>query len=189
MIKQSLALIGLTLSLSANAATVNYSESADGELGFLNTTFTLNEAGVNTISGSLSNSTTGFDNDSFFLSLDSSVVITGFSFVYSNGTEVGTNFDPNWALQELDGSTFLSTGDYDISTDSNSGSVSVAPPYTFDSYRVWLGGGTFGASDPGYSASADWIVSIETTAVPIPAAAWLFGSALLGLGIVKRYKA
>ena len=31
--------------------------------------------------------------------------------------------------------------------------------------------------------------SIEPNVVPLPAAAWLFGSALLGLGVVKRRKA
>jgi hypothetical protein len=32
-------------------------------------------------------------------------------------------------------------------------------------------------------------VSLSVAAVPLPAAAWLFGSALLGLGVIKRRKA
>jgi hypothetical protein len=30
-------------------------------------------------------------------------------------------------------------------------------------------------------------LSVNTTAVPVPAAAWLMGSALLGLGVVRRH--
>ncbi|MGK0500877.1 MAG: hypothetical protein ACJAYG_002531 [Oceanicoccus sp.] len=33
-----------------------------------------------------------------------------------------------------------------------------------------------------------WLGVVETTAVPVPAAAWLFGSALLGLAGIKRKK-
>jgi hypothetical protein len=32
-------------------------------------------------------------------------------------------------------------------------------------------------------------ITADVSAVPVPAAAWLFGSALLGLGAVKRRKA
>ena len=43
------------------------------------------------------------------------------------------------------------------------------------------------------AASADrtdlYVVSLSRASVPIPAAAWLFGSALLGLGMVMRRKA
>ena len=42
-----------------------------------------------------------------------------------------------------------------------------------------LGSGTF----------AVWSTAGSVSAVPIPAAAWLFGSALLGLGVLKRKKA
>ncbi len=40
------------------------------------------------------------------------------------------------------------------------------------------------------SISSGWTLSLETTPVPIPAAAWLFGSGLLGfIGLAKRKKA
>ena len=40
----------------------------------------------------------------------------------------------------------------------------------------------------GYTASIDG-ATFTASAVPVPAAAWLFGSALLGLGVVRRKKA
>ena len=40
-----------------------------------------------------------------------------------------------------------------------------------------------------FNESAGAEALYEFSAVPIPAAAWLFGSALLGLGFVKRRKA
>ncbi len=39
-----------------------------------------------------------------------------------------------------------------------------------------------------YEENPDWIAPAPSE-VPIPAAAWLFGSALLGLGAMKRKKA
>ncbi len=45
----------------------------------------------------------------------------------------------------------------------------------------------YGISSPVFIASPDYfVVSGTVSAVPIPAAAWLFGSALLGLGWIKR---
>ena len=48
--------------------------------------------------------------------------------------------------------------------------------------------GAWGAIQIGDQSSAEYAATAWSV-VPIPAAAWLFGSALLGLGVVKRKKA
>ncbi len=79
---RALALI-LTLTFifvnNAHAALINYNESTDGDLGFLDTTFTLDTSGLNTISGS-STFITGFvfDSDSFLIDINSNLQISSF---------------------------------------------------------------------------------------------------------------
>ena len=41
------------------------------------------------------------------------------------------------------------------------------------------------AGQPDPSSSA-WVISVDPTVVPLPAAAWLFGASLTGLGLVRR---
>jgi hypothetical protein len=66
--------------------------------------------------------------------------------------------------------------------------------------NLWSGGGPYGLMDIGNTAFLSMEMEdgvsftsgsgvLLTSVVPIPAAAWLFGSALLGLGVVKRKKA
>jgi hypothetical protein len=47
----------------------------------------------------------------------------------------------------------------------------------------WPGSGTPSTTDPSLRGS---VSAISVSTVPVPAAAWLFGSALLGLGVFKR---
>ena len=58
-------------------------------------------------------------------------------------------------------------------------------------YYTYLSGQSFAinmnAGQPDASSSA-WVVSVDPTVVPVPAAAWLFGSALAGLSVVRRRK-
>lgn len=51
------------------------------------------------------------------------------------------------------------------------------------------GQSTRGLAGPNFSFSSGFTVANSISSVPIPAAAWLFGSALLGLGALKRKKA
>ncbi len=54
-------------------------------------------------------------------------------------------------------------------------------------YTIFIGGyrnGDWGATNDGYQLT----ISQATSAVPIPAAVWLFGSALAGLGVIGRRK-
>ncbi len=58
-------------------------------------------------------------------------------------------------------------------------------------YSTYLSGQSFvinmNAGQPVASSSA-WVISVDPTVVPVPAAAWLFGSALAGLGVLRRRK-
>jgi hypothetical protein len=66
-------------------------------------------------------------------------------------------------------------------------------PYVFDTATGWqIAQSISQTNNPVYGAWAladRDIVTLGLTTVPIPAAAWLFGSALLGLGVMKRKKA
>lgn len=172
---------------SARAALINYNESTDGELGFLNTTFTLDTAGLNTISGSSTRTPSGFDNDSFFMNVGSNLQISDFTFTFSNGTQSNIIFTPQFVLVELAGPTVLQNGGYTIATDTSFDFiVPVSPPYAFTSYRVSLGGTTFGTPGSSFFASFDWDASITTVSVPEPSTITLFAFGLAGLGFMTR---
>jgi hypothetical protein len=59
------------------------------------------------------------------------------------------------------------------------------PPYTIPS-TIFLGDDTSSAKA---NVNLSRVALVTPSEVPLPAAAWLFGSALLGLGVVKRRKA
>ena len=59
------------------------------------------------------------------------------------------------------------------------------PPYTFPG-TIFLGDNTSSAMA---NVNLSRVALVSPSEVPLPAAAWLFGSALLGLGVVKRRKA
>jgi len=52
-------------------------------------------------------------------------------------------------------------------------------------YSIYLGGAGVGNWSQNL---ADYKLNITTSAVPVPAAVWLFGSALAGMGIIGRRK-
>jgi len=80
-----------------------------------------------------------------------------------------------------------SLGDADANGFSNSYLVSGTSGLGFNQQLAGLNGSTIFSCvcvDAGISGS----IFSNASAVPVPAAAWLFGSALLGLGVVRRKK-
>lgn len=66
-----------------------------------------------------------------------------------------------------------------------------ADPISKINLNFFASGNTFGnVSGVAHSSSAVWFDNVNVNAVPVPAAAWLFGSGLLGLvGIARRKNA
>lgn len=54
---------------------------------------------------------------------------------------------------------------------------------------VYRSDGSSGIGAMSRNSSGTFAIVTDVSAVPLPAAAWLFGSALLGLGVIKRKKA
>jgi len=161
--------LALSVQSSLTAALISYSESANGELGFLTTTFTLDTAGTNSISGSSSFTGAGFDNDSFFFNLDPSLKITGVVFNLGNGIQSNVDFRPQIELATTSPITYLGGKYYNIGTGIFTSIASSAPfPYSYSSYRVYLGGSTFGTPIAGYSANFDWQISVTTASTSVP---------------------
>ena len=136
--------------------------------------------------------------------------------MFSNGSLSGTN-DITLELRSGDGTggTLLGAttqsvgpGGSVISIDTSSFGVNVTPGsvYTFlftsvsgagdlairgilnQDTNPYAGGRSYHGA--GYGDTPTWDLKFETQVVPIPAAAWLFGSGLLGLvGIARRKKA
>jgi hypothetical protein len=92
---------------------------------------------------------------------------------------------------DLSISGFLDQSPYTTIYDSL-GTISPNPSSLYENLSVSEGeyrmSPTLFSSNEFLDSSWNYTVSLEVTAVPIPAAAWLFGSALLGLGVVKRKK-
>lgn len=104
---------------------------------------------------------------------------------------------PNVELKPVGGTTNLLTGLIGTFAETTSGAVTQGENIT----SLWLGSGTYIFSTHTFAfanGSADGLLAsvgsstsiIGVSIVPIPAAAWLFGSGLLGLvGIARRKKA
>jgi hypothetical protein len=55
-------------------------------------------------------------------------------------------------------------------------------------YSLWIGGNYANVQNADGSHGKNYALTISTTTVPVPAAVWLFGSALAGMGIIGRRK-
>ena len=184
MLKNTLALVGLTFSLSVNAAiTIDFENFSHGN--FISTvsgaTFSSSSGGIKVldfdgefaasgqnvigVDGNLSAALsvsfdTGVDMLSFYTGGDDNIE-HGFVYIY-----VGGIFDSSIVLT---GDGINSTAHLqDLSAFSNVTEILIVP------------------DDPAGLVYDDF--SFSPSAVPIPAAAWLFGSALLGLVGIKRRK-
>ena len=89
--------------------------------------------------------------------------------------------------------TFALPGDFGESAWTGSFSVDIAAVVP-DASKLLFQADTSLVSNAGDGESSAIIqltggsIDVRTTVVPLPAAAWLFGSALLGLGAIKRRK-
>ena len=167
MLKQTLALVGLTLSLTANAASVIYSEekvvTAIGSLVIGDWTYNVdfNEAGgYDTYGGEID-----------FFNGDDDAALEALGAINAALTAAGAGPDVE----------FNSEGD-----GNNPSAIYVI----YNQYGTGSLGGIYGASgwEPTTIESDDQnlVAFSEVSEVPIPAAAWLFGSALIGLAGFKR---
>ena len=119
-------------------------------------------------------------------------------YLYAN-SGIMTN-ESSWDMSSMMGDIDL-RGDYfqDSIGFSVSGGLSVGDRWedlngkniNGHNYLTYLSGQSFeikmNAGQPDASSSA-WVVLVDPTVVPVPAAAWLFGSALAGLSVVRRRK-
>jgi hypothetical protein len=188
MLKKTLALIGLTFSLVSNAATFSLAGLEDGS-----TTYNKSNDGlVMTISSLPSGDVlkNGIDN---FDGLDFGGIDLGSMFFSTSSFNL--SFDESVYLHSF--TIFETAGPWDDSVSFsisgagvNTGTISNGRPETvFESESLlFLGGENYTFTYLAGDMIA--IKSFEATAavVPIPAAAWLFGSALIGLAGIKRKK-
>lgn len=185
MLKQLLALIGLTLSLGANAATLSFdftgTVSVD-ELGYL---FPAKAVG-DSFSGSFTVDTGAalisgdgviygnYDSSNFNVTLDGTEYAVDRFSVWKTGVEF------SWYAPDAEGYLSLRSLN-DIYTDA-----SVPTDYQISSFDS-LASINAASFSEGFRFEDGEITSISPSAVPIPAAAWLFGSALMGLmGVARR---
>ena len=192
----SLALLVLSTT-PAFATVINYVESVNGDIDG-NPTFNLDMAGTNTWMGTISARDApsgGGDLDPFGITVDPSVFVSGYSVAFSNpaySPEVfrGTFFID---LREPPGFGNLQNENYDVVSETHT--ITLGPP-TFPllaaALSIHMANGA-NSTVHSYSFQTGYTIFIDTSAVsavPVPAAVWLFGTALIGLiGFGKRRKA
>jgi len=113
--------------------------------------------------------------------------------IYSGVSTTGTN-DANHTFNNLQQPwTNVTYMDHDANTANASSitwnSVTDGPgilPAGY--YSLWIGGNAANVANADGSHGKNYALTISTTTVPVPAAVWLFGSALAGMGIIGRRK-
>ncbi len=193
MKKRTIQLLPLLLAFTgqANAATVVWDESVDGDLEFAPSFYL--SAGEYSISGSLfAEQTSEFfvsgDSDTFFIHADPGTRIASVQYSLT-----GTNselVDQRAELVLYNYATNASFGKFIAFQGGASGdasdvwpAVSLVGESVWDTKLDWAGAVPLGAYQ-----TVDYTYTFTLTAVPLPAAAWLFGSALLGLGACRKRK-
>ena len=193
----SLALLGLSVS-SANASVVDSADVSFGSMTyttFIDTTTSLTWLDLdnfylgytfNSVKTALIGSGFHIANEAEMLGLESSIPIVPANFA-AEAAIVGGNLAANGGTRDI------IWGVYD---DENGGNAS----YTFKGPSSTLWGNALGAIDPDSLFSLQngsqhndlgaWVVSDNViSAVPVPAAVWLFGTALIGfVGMSRRRK-
>ena len=170
-------------------AAVIYSEDVDGEMAIPMPELDF-VVGVNSILGTTYHGDMGSDYDSFIFNLPVNTVLTSVTYSFFN-------VDPMGSINNLYRTYKISpTGALGINSVSDriyilQGSNVGTSPYLWDSFLAAKSGGQYlwSWASAGYSGhittedGAYWNYQIDfnVSAVPLPAAVWLFGSALLGL--------
>jgi hypothetical protein len=180
------------LVFGAQGATIHYVESTDGDLptnpDFFNP-LTL-DIGINTVSGGYS-AATDSDGDAFAFEIAIGHQLTSIWLDYA-WTGSGQAWR-SWNLNPWNESQFLPvprTGN-DAYCNPRPGVCDLSPVFPWVS-DLPLGSDIYGLSSGDgvwQDAAGTYIWQFEVVAVPIPAAIWLFGSALGLLGWMRRKKA
>lgn len=230
MLKKIFALIGLTLSISANAASVSYNGYTldtdtnivtDGELEWLQWDETV---GLTRYQAQLAygGDATGIYDWRVASNLEMASLFNAFNFGITFDTDENTEQEafmdspeysedtPHNMFIDLFGDTYAAAGytfDYgdkveqsqaifgqDIDDDNEYNRAKVTDEYTSPTgeliwSRALLDADTFPWNAAQNTLGVALVRNIDTQVVPVPAAAWLFGSALLGLGVIRRRKA
>ena len=169
---------------------IYYDELNDGDIswGF----FTLGE-GINIISGTMTyrpaNNSFDFDNFDFEVPAGMQLVTVEYDwFVTDRVDPSGPSF--GIGLDAEDGTNTPWSKYIDVTSQNGDGWEWIMAPgdaplgegtYSFN-HSLWQNGG----DDSVIGGDWDYGLVMEVTPVPVPAAAWLFGSSLLGLGLAGR---
>jgi hypothetical protein len=176
--------MGLVLSGQSQAATVSFNTSAqDVALG---SSFTLDVLGTDfpaIVGGGLNLSF-----DASVLQISSVSINTAvFDFYLGNGTEEGVLNNVLGTLTDTSFNTFVgASGDFTIMSIGFTAVGSGSSLLQLSESSIWVFSDIMGNAIGNQILYAD--TTINVTAVPVPAAAWLFGSGLLVLARIMRTK-
>lgn len=188
-LKQLLILAALAMPFSVgsvNAATV-YDEATSGDAIYVWNDFDTGTAislaeGENLIFGN--DSSSDHDYDSFVFTLDSGLAVDSISITYSNVSADKSTYYNTWKLGEAG---------VQVESDSSALFSNLAATQLFSALPLVGDGSTlfYIGSDGGTnlgSTTFDYTLDINVipSAVPLPAALWLFGPALLGFMGFRR---
>jgi len=193
MLAAMLACMGATLSQQALAITVSETTDYPNSLSF---TFGTNvgtlDLGSNFVSGSLAGNCNigdcnpasggGDSQDSFLLDVAAGTQITSI-FVTTSNVSGPAGFTASFSFRDSVPPTEIFLGSLPLGTTTGDLATAAYGPATWGTSLFGQGASAAGAF------SFDFTVEYVVTAVPVPAAVWLFGSGLLGLiGISRRKK-
>ena len=175
------ALMGATAQAATVGAAMDYTQGIN-VISLLGTTFSGSGVGVGTGS---------FDSNGE-LSVGSSVAtsipgIGGPGTVVSSTLYSGSITGSTWTYGGTSQQTFIScTGNATLCGNISVGTAAPTTGNPIFSVDILTGGNWFTSSTIGFLAQLDVTHALAPSAVPVPAAAWLFGSALMGLAGVSR---
>lgn len=176
------------LAQSASAAPISYDEAVNGEISSFSELFAGSGLqlgfglGTNTVAGTVTKFASGsFADDAFTFSVPTGMVVSNIAVSGSWNGQTGSWF---WALRSSANGSGSNLG-IDFVTDLKTNKdpfLGSLMPLTAGDYSMLI------VSANGDAHSMDYTFSYEVSAVPVPAAVWLFGSGLVGLAGVARKK-